>query len=341
MPSNNNIVKKGPLNIPPSYQSDTSNDTNVVNRLPNKVNAVYSEHKKCVNCIRWNPNQHNLLLSASMDGTIRVWNYPQCKESLLCIRNHFQAVRSALWSIDGTSILSGGFDKTLRLTDVNAGKETLLIQSNQFITALHFHPVDNNLFISGGSQGAINCWDIRSGKAIRNYIGTFGQLQDFAFLNGGSEFFSATDTVRRNSTDRALLAWDFKTGAILSNQIYQEAFTCTCLKVHPFESTLIAQSNGNYIAIFSTKRPYKLNKKKRYEGHQVSAHRIGCDFSPDGTMVITGSSDGNFYGYSYKSSNIIKKVEAYTCACVDVAFNPALYRTVATCGWDGNIKILS
>ena len=49
----------------------------------------------------------------------------------------------------------------------------------------------------------------------------------------------------------------------------QEAFTCTCLRVHPSEMHFIAQSSGDYMAIFSTKRPYKLNKLKRYEGHKV------------------------------------------------------------------------
>ena len=58
--------------------------------------------------------------------------------------------------------------------------------------------------------------------------------------------------------DKSILIWYF-----------QEAFTCTCLKVHPYESHFVAQSNGDYIALFSTRKPYKLNKFKRYEGHKV------------------------------------------------------------------------
>ena len=62
-------------------------------------------------------------------------------------------------------------------------------------------------------------------------------------------------------------------GLLCSSVIFfspcQEAFTCTCLKVHPTESHFIAQSNGDYIALFSTRKPYKLNKFKGYEGHKV------------------------------------------------------------------------
>jgi len=31
----------------------------------------------------------------------------------------------------------------------------------------------------------------------------------------------------------------------------------------------VAQTNGNYVALFSSQRPYRINKKKRYEGHKV------------------------------------------------------------------------
>lgn len=48
----------------------------------------------------------------------------------------------------------------------------------------------------------------------------------------------------------------------------QERYTCPSLKVHPSDSSFIAQTNGNYIAAFSTNRPYKM-KDKRYTGHKV------------------------------------------------------------------------
>ena len=42
-----------------------------------------------------------------------------------------------------------------------------------------------------------------------------------AFLPGGDEFISAAEVVRRNSTDKGIMVWDFRSTAILSNQIYQ------------------------------------------------------------------------------------------------------------------------
>ena len=49
----------------------------------------------------------------------------------------------------------------------------------------------------------------------------FGQVQDIAFLPGGDEFVSAAEVVKRNSTDKGIMVWDFRSTAVLSNQIYQ------------------------------------------------------------------------------------------------------------------------
>lgn len=59
-----------------------------------------------------------------------------------------------------------------------------------------------------------------------------------------------------------MIAWDFRTGARLSNQIYLEGYTCTSVACHPTESAFIAQSTAGYIALFESVKPYRLNKKK-------------------------------------------------------------------------------
>ena len=52
------------------------------------------------------------------------------------------------------------------------------------------------------------------------------QVQDILFAPDGSTFFSSSDLVSRDSADRNLMAWDFKTGVTLSNQIYQVIRLC-------------------------------------------------------------------------------------------------------------------
>lgn len=124
-----------------------------------------------------------------------------------------------------------------------------------------------------------------------------------------------------------------------SYQVYVEAYTCPCIRYHPFDSCFVAQSNGNYIAIFSSRPPFKLDKYKRYEKHGVSGFPIKCNFSLDGEKLASGSSDGCIYFYSYRTSELLMKIKAYEQACIDVVFHPVLPNVIASCCWNGDVSV--
>uniref|UniRef100_A0ACB8G5L7 WD repeat-containing protein 25 n=1 Tax=Sphaerodactylus townsendi TaxID=933632 RepID=A0ACB8G5L7_9SAUR len=147
--------------------------------------------------------------------------------------------------------------------------------------------------------------------AIKEYKAAVQQTLDIMFLPEGKEFFTSTDVVSQDSADRTIMAWDFQTGAKISNQIFHERYTCPCLTHHPKDSIFVAQTNGNYMALFSSLRPYRINKRKRYEGHKVEGFAVGCEFSPDGTLLVTGSSEGKVFFYSYHTSRIVRMLSAH------------------------------
>ncbi|KAL6202267.1 hypothetical protein ACLB2K_025975 [Fragaria x ananassa] len=122
-------------------------------------------------------------------------------------------------------------------------------------------------------------------------------------------------------------------------QVYVEAFTCPCVRFHPFEQSFVAQSNGNYIAIFSASPPFKMNKYKRYESHGVSGFPIKCVFSVNGEKLLSGSSDGSIYFYDYGTSEVIKKIKAFEQASIDIAVHPIIPNVIAACSWNGEVSV--
>ena len=46
------------------------------------------------------------------------------------------------------------------------------------------------------------------------------KVQDLCFING-EQFVTCNDLVCKDSADRNIMAWDFQSGVVLSNQIYQ------------------------------------------------------------------------------------------------------------------------
>ena len=98
-------------------------DTDQVCKPSKKLHLNLKGHTQGVNCIRWNVTESNnhLLVSASMDCTVCVWDTQQggaCMQSLTC---HTEAVKDAKWSHCGSQVLSCGYDKTARLFDVETG----------------------------------------------------------------------------------------------------------------------------------------------------------------------------------------------------------------------------
>lgn len=141
--------------------------------------------------------------------------------------------------------------------------------------------------------------------------------------------------------DKGIIVWDLA-GVKSSNQVYCEGYRCTSLAIHPTLKKFIAESQGNYIAEFSSVPNYKLNDRKRYEceKYKVELNRIRCSYSPDGAFVLSGSSDGNIYFYNTGNAKVRKTIFAHPgSVCSDVKYHPLLRSTIASCGGDGVIKI--
>ncbi|CAJ0827762.1 5370_t:CDS:10 [Entrophospora sp. SA101] len=139
-----------------------------------------------VNCVSLNPTDPNLLVTASLDKTVRLWDIRKMKSSgpaELQIFNFGNSMTSAKWSPDGSQVVSTGFDSLIRIFDLNEEKhleERIRIPHNNFTgkwvtmfrsiwnpnAQLHphfvvavnaFHP-KINLIAGGNSSGKVVVW---------------------------------------------------------------------------------------------------------------------------------------------------------------------------------------
>lgn len=308
--------------------------------LPSKLSVSLKGHTKAINCVDWSPTHAHLLTSAGMDHTVHVWNvWDKGNTTARVLKHHTAAVKDVRWSPRGLSLLSGGLDCSLQLVDVVEGKVIKVFKEDQAVEVIKFNPSNPNLFLSGGSKGSLRLWDIRSGVVTKVFHRSLGTILDIEFSADGRQFISSTDTTRSNISENTIIVWDVLRQVPLSNQVYTEAFTCPCVRYHPHEASFVAQSNGNYIAIFSARPPFKLNKYLRFEGHGVWGFPVKCNFSPSGRELASGSSDGSIYFYDYKSARLLRKIEAFKEACTDVVYHPVMPNVIASCSWSGEISV--
>ncbi|XP_054470166.1 WD repeat-containing protein 25 [Anoplopoma fimbria] len=309
--------------------------------IPRKLLMTLGGHQGPVNTVQWCPVPHlsHLLLSASMDKTFKVWDGAESGRCLRVYTCHSGAVRDACWTPCGRHLLSGSFDNMAVITDVETGQQVVKLDNQFKVMCVAPHPSNPEIFLCGGHSSAVKAWDSRSCKVVKVYKAGIQQTLDILFLRDGVDFITSSDCVSRDSADRTLIAWDYQTTAKVSNQIYQERFTCPSLALHPLEESFVAQTNGDYMAVFSSQQPYRMNKRRRYEGHKVEGYSVQCEFSLDGTILASGSSTGSAHFYDYHNARILHTLRAHSQPCLCVSQHPVLPATAATCDWAGEIKV--
>jgi len=100
------------------------------------------------------------------------------------LTGHTQGIRSVCFSPDGKRLLSASYDCTLRIWDVESGKELKQIQAHKPLYSAAFSP-DGKRIVSGGDDEAVRLWDAESGKELRKYPGHGTQVTSVAFFPDG------------------------------------------------------------------------------------------------------------------------------------------------------------
>lgn len=168
------------------------------------------------------PSSGNLLVSASRDKTLRIWDV-STGYCLKTLRGHVEWVRNVAPSPDGRFLLSVGDDRVARLWDISvANPETkLTLVGHEHVVLCcamanpasypHLAPLAGlkkapaasataEFFATGGRDKTIKLWDGR-GNCFKTLVGHDNWIRGLVFHPGGKYLLSASD-------DFTLRCWD-------------------------------------------------------------------------------------------------------------------------------------
>jgi tRNA A-37 threonylcarbamoyl transferase component Bud32 len=129
---------------------------------------------------------------------------PSALREVCCCRGHTGAVVAAAFTADGSGIVSGGADKSLRLWDAVIGSErTRFGQTPQPIGCLAALPGTG--YVVAGQGAGIRIWDPLKGQEVQRLAGHTDAVRGICVLPGGQRLLSAGD-------DRMLRLWDLSAG---------------------------------------------------------------------------------------------------------------------------------
>lgn len=166
-----------------------------------------NEHKNEVYSVDWTrTRQQQLLLSASWDHTIKVWD-PTHKSSLNTFLGHSQLVYNAMWSPHiPHSFASVSGDGNLKLwSSLNNNSSITFRAHDAEVLSCDWCKYDQNIISTCGSDGLIRGWD------IRNYTHPIFQLRGCDYAVRRIQFSPhAMSLLASVSYDYTTRIWDYK-----------------------------------------------------------------------------------------------------------------------------------
>jgi hypothetical protein len=214
----------------------------------------------------------------------------------LRFEGHKGPVLSLAFSPDGRRIFSGGSDTTVRMWDVETGKELLQFKGHQFgVSALAVSP-DGKLLLSTDNQ-KVHLWDVQKGTSRRVLAMAAELVTGVAFPSLGPVEVSA------NFRDNRMEAWDVDQSRRLAQ------FGLDTRKVQ--NVTPSPDGKRALTAAESSVGLWDLEKGRQVQ--RLTGHKglvVRAVFSPDGKLAASGGSDRTIRVWDLEGGKEVNTIKA-------------------------------
>ncbi|HVO31731.1 MAG TPA: serine/threonine-protein kinase, partial [bacterium] len=266
----------------------------------------------------------NVLLSASHDETIRVWNVAEGKTTRV-LRGHRGKIECLAATSDGSRAVSGARDRTLKLWNVETGEVIRTFAGHaDRIFAIAFSE-DGRHILSGGNDRTLMLWSIDRDVPLRTIGGHRDAVTSVAFFPDGERAVSG-------SYDCTLRIWDLTSaGQLLEIDTFEESVRAVAIS--PDGRLLLSAGADGMIRLWDSEHPTPLHS---YAGHAGPV--VSIRFSPDGKTFVSASYDGTLRLWDVFAGRAICSFEGHVNAVFSAVFFPD-GRRIASAGSDNTIRL--
>ncbi|MEM1292809.1 MAG: NB-ARC domain-containing protein [Cyanobacteria bacterium P01_H01_bin.162] len=206
-------------------------------------------------------------------------------------------------------LVSGSFDKTIRLWDLQSGECLKILEGHShWIWAVAISP-DDRFIASGGDDCQVRIWDVNTGMCLHRLSDHDNWVWAVAFSPDGK-------TLATGSYDRTIRLWEVETGDCLA-VLEDHENSVWALSFSP-DGRFLASGSLDY-----TVRLWNLQEQRCQQvfiGHTKEVRAIA--FEPDGAAIVSGSFDGTVKRWDIESGQCLDTLTGHRAGIRTVAVSP-------------------
>ncbi|KAL0947883.1 hypothetical protein HGRIS_010518 [Hohenbuehelia grisea] len=252
---------------------------------------------------------------------MRLENLARKQNSILHLHGHSASVNSVAFSPDGTRIVSGSRDNTIRVWNASTGIQTMspLEGHSNFVTSVAFSP-DGTRIVSGSVDNTIRVWNASTGiQTMSPLEGHSRSVTSVAFSPDGTRIVSG-------SYDNTIRVWNASTGIQTMSPLKGHSWLVTSVAFSPDGTRIVSGSFDNTIRVWNASTG--IQTMSPLEGHSDFVTSVA--FSPDGTRIVSGSYDNTIRVWNASTGiQTMSPLEGHSRLVTSVAFSPDGTRIVS------------